>query len=141
MSLDFKIYIYFLIRLCWFQLRHMRSPLCRVRSVVVACGPSCSTACGINPVSPALSSRFPTTGPSGKSLNNSFENLVFCVNMSYLWTYLKAVIHLFGVTGHFLKCKICTYLKYLISRISETYIFFQSFCSSFVYSLLEKKDF
>lgn len=54
---------------------------------------------------------------------------------------LKAVIHLFGVTGNFLKCKICTYLKYLISRISETYIFFQSFCSCFVSRLLEKKDF
>ena len=118
----------------------MRSALWRVTSVVGTRGPGCSTACGIKPASPALHSRFPTTGPSGKSLNNSFKNLVFYVNMSFLWTYLKAMLHLFGVTGQFLKCTIYAYLKDLISRISATYIFFQSFCSGFVCSLLEKNS-
>ena len=40
----------------------------RAGSVVVAHGPSCSTACGIfpEPVSPALAGRFSTTAPPGK---------------------------------------------------------------------------
>lgn len=122
------------------QLWHMRSALWRVRSVVGARGPGCSTVRGIKPASPALHSGFPATRPSGKSLNNGFESLVFYINMSFLWTYLKAMFHLFGVTGHFLKCTICAYLKYLIPRISETYIFFQSLCSGFVCSLLEKNS-
>ena len=43
-------------------------------SVVVAHGPSCSSACGglprsgVKPMSPALTGGFLTTGPAGKSL-------------------------------------------------------------------------
>ena len=47
----------------------------RAGSVVVAHGPTCSTACGIfpdqglEPVSPALAGRFSTTAPPGKPLS------------------------------------------------------------------------
>ena len=50
----------------------------RAGSAIVAHGPSCSTACGIpprpglEPVSPALAGRLPTTAPPGKPLVTHF---------------------------------------------------------------------
>ena len=63
------------------SLQHAGSLRC-LGSAVVLPGFSCSMACsilvlqpGIKPTSPALESRFLTTGPSGKSFNRKFSSV------------------------------------------------------------------
>ena len=96
------------------SLQHAGSPTEAPRLSSCAPGFSCPTACsmlvlrpGVKPISPALESRFLTTGPPGKSLNRKYWWSKIFFPQCQGGCYLPWVHHISWCWAYFLLIDIC----------------------------------